>query len=188
VSVYGTCLWAVYSHLVPAARDCGLSDADGARAVSATGLCGALGRVAVGAYADARGVNRTRLLVACLVAGGLAVLALGAATPRVCVERVGGAGAPAALFAAVTVLFGFFSGAVVAQVPPLLADEVGVENLPLATGLNYFVQSPFVLLAPPLAGAARAARGSYTTVWLAVGAAMALSPLVLLRLKSARAA
>ena len=185
VSAYGTCLWAVYAHLVPAARDCGLADADGARAVSVAGLCGAAGRVVVGAYADARGVSRTRLLVACLVAGGLAVLALGAATPRVCAERAGGPGAPAALFFAVAAGFGFFSGAVVAQVPPLLADEVGVENLPLAAGLNYLVQAPFVLLAPPLAGALRDARGTYTVVWCVVGVAMSVSPLILLRLKSA---
>jgi MCP family monocarboxylic acid transporter-like MFS transporter 13/MCP family monocarboxylic acid transporter-like MFS transporter 12 len=67
-------------------------------------------------------------------------------------------------------------------VPPLLAELVGLDRLGVALGLVYTTQAPTVLIGPPLAGAMRAALGSYVPVWLCVGALMSLSPLVMLAL------
>lgn len=174
-ALYGMGLFTVYGHIVAAVADLGLSSETGASAVSAMGLAGAAGRLAMGVFADAQGGvgGRARLCTACLIIAGLAVLALGAAPPL----RAG-----SAYVLCVSLVFGFFSGSVVAQFPPLIAELVGLEKISIALGLVYTTQAPTVLAGPPLAGAFRAALGSYVVVWCAVGALMSLSPLIMLKL------
>jgi MFS family permease len=189
IAVYGMCLFCVYAHVVPAATDLGLDEAAGAGCVSAMGIAGAIGRLLVGAFSD-RVANKALLLTLCLSTGGLAALAFGAATPsllraRDADGRAGGASAAAATYV-FSVVFGFFSGSIVAQMPPLLAAEVGLAQLSLAAGITYTVQAPFVFIGPPVAGALRTALNNYTGVWLMVGASMTLSPLLILRIPSAR--
>jgi MCP family monocarboxylic acid transporter-like MFS transporter 13/MCP family monocarboxylic acid transporter-like MFS transporter 12 len=163
-----------------AAADLGLAPDAGALAVSAMGLAGAAGRLSMGAFADSCGGagGRARLCTACLAAAGLAVLAL-AAAPQL--------RADATYLCAACAFLGFFSGSVVSQVPPLLAELVGLDRLGPALGLVYTTQAPTVLLGPPMAGAMRAALGSYVGVWLCMGALMTLSPLVMVKLPVFRA-
>lgn len=174
-ALYGMGLFTVYGHIVAAVEDLGLSSETGATAVSAMGLAGAAGRLAMGVFADAQGGvgGRARLCTVCLIIAGLAVLALGAAYPL----RAGGV-----YVICVSLVFGFFSGSVVAQFPPLIAELVGLDKISVALGLIYTTQAPTVLAGPPLAGAMRGALGSYVVVWCAVGALMSLSPLIMIKL------
>lgn len=48
--------------------------------------------------------------------------------------------------------FGFFAGSVVALIAPILVDLIGIQNLPLGFGLAAAVQSPGVILCPPVIG------------------------------------
>ena len=138
------------------------------------GLCGAVGRVALGALADRPGANRVLLLAGCMSLAGVPVLLLGA-------TGGGGGGGAGPVFVAAGV-FGLLSGSVVAQVPPLLADFLGVENLPLALGSQYTVQVPTVLAIPPLVGWARGVQGSYAAGFSLMGVALIFAPLALLPL------
>jgi OFA family oxalate/formate antiporter-like MFS transporter len=172
--LYGGILWAVYGHFVTATSDWGLTAEQGARALSLVGLCGAVGRVALGWLADFPGVDKVLLLAACMSLAGLPVLLLGA-------MGGGGVGTGSIFFAAG--VFGLFSGSVVAQVPPLLAEHLGSENLPLALGSQYSVQVPTVLALPPLLGYARAQGGSYAAPFCVLGVVLMMAPLALLPLR-----
>ena len=190
MAIYAMCLFTVYAHIVPAALDVGLSEVAGAGAVSAMGIAGAAGRLLVGAFSD-RVRNKARLIVVCLSSGGLAVLALGAATPSLLRARAeilatSPAAAAVGIVYTFSIVFGFFSGSIVSQMPPLVAQEVGLTALPIAMGIVYCAQAPFVITGPPLAGALRAAANSYTTLWCIVGAFMSLSPLGLMLIPSSR--
>ena len=167
--LYGGVLWGTYGHFVTATADWGLTAEEGARALSLVGLCGAVGRVALGGLADRPGVNKVLLLGVCMSAAGLPVLLLGAG---------GGGGGAGPVYVAAG-LFGLLSGSVVAQVPPLLADHLGAENLPLALGTQYTVQVPTVLAIPPIVGYMRSAQGSYAAGFSGMGAVLLLAPLAL---------
>jgi MFS family permease len=163
-----------------AAGDAGLPPERAAALVSLMGLAGTAGRVAFGRIADHPRVDKVLLFQVSLMLAGGAVLLFAA----------GGRGSPAApgaaagdatfaVFAAGALLFGLFSGAIVSQVPVIMAERLGLESLPAAMGGSYTIQAPAVLACPPLAGAARAAYGNYYGVFIVIGLAMTLSPLVL---------
>ena len=88
----------------------------------------------------------------------------------------GGSVAYLALFA---VLYGGFSGAVIAMSPPLYADVMGVRNMPAALGASYTVQLPSALLFSPAVGLLREATGSYTAPWLILGGVLLASALTI---------
>ena len=178
LAIYGGTLWALYAHLVTACGDWGLAEEEAATVLSVVGLSGALGRVALGALQDRRGVNKLLLLACSMSLAGVPVLLLAAFAPA--------AGAPLIYPAAAA--FGLLSGSVVAQVPPLLGELLGMENLPLALGAQYSVQVPLVLGAPPFVGWLRGAQGSYALGLGLVGGGLVGAPLFLLPLLRAKAA
>ena len=169
-ALYGVVIWGVYGHFVTATSDWGLTAEEGARALSLVGLFGAIGRVALGALADRPGVHKVRLLAACMSVAGVPVLILGA---------TGGGGGGAPFIYAAAAVFGLLSGSVVSQVPPLLVEHLGAENLPLALGTQYTIQVPTVLAIQPLVGLARAREGSYAGGFALMGATLVLAPISL---------
>ena len=173
--LYGGVMWGVYGHFVTATADWGLSAEEGARALSLVGLCGAVGRILLGGLADRPGVNKVLLLGVCMSAAGLPVLLLGTTGGG----GGGGGGSSVGPVFVAAGLFGLLSGSVVAQVPPLLADHLGAENLPLALGTQYTVQVPTVLAIPPIVGYLRGVQGSYAAGFSGMGAALLLAPLAL---------
>jgi MFS family permease len=198
--VYGGGLFSVYGHLVVAAgtTDGGLSSEWAARLVSWVGLAGMAGRVIFGRIQDNPRVDRVLLLWITLSIAGLSVFGmafLGPGSPGWDASRVivGPDGARdtarvmdgldltgrEALWTVFAVLFGLFSGGVVSQVPPLMVDGLGLENLPMSQGASYTIQAPAVLLGPPSAGWARAAAGNYYGTLLFIGLSMTLSPFLL---------
>ena len=168
---YGGFIWATYAHIVPACQDWGLTAEEGASALSTVGICGAIGRVLLGFFADRKGVNKAGLLGACMCVAGLPILLLAV---------LGGARAPVVI--AAFGLFGFFSGSVVAQVPPLLLSLFGSANVPIALGSQYVVQVPFVIALPSFIGWLRAVQGSYSVGMSLCGAAFILAPLAIISL------
>ncbi len=157
---------------MPACIDWGLSAEEGAAALSAVGLCGAVGRVGLGFAADRLRVSKVALLAGCMAVAGVPIVGLALA----------GGGSPGVVIAACG-FFGVFSGSVVAQVPPLLASLMGQENLPLALGSQYSVQVPLVLALPPIVGWLRQEQGNFGLGLALCGAAFILAPRPLLPLR-----
>jgi MFS family permease len=188
--VYGGGLFTVYPHLVIAAIDIGLTADNAARLVSLVGLAGTIGRIVFGRITDDKRTDRVLLFQTSLMLAGSVVIMLaflgpgspwwGATSQLPLAARDG-------VLSTIALLFGLFSGAIVSQVPVIFVDFVGLSNLPHAMGGGWAVQAPAVLVAPTLAGAARAAQGNYFAVFLVTGLALTLSPL-LLRLMPGRTA
>lgn len=179
--VYGGGLFTVYAHIVVAAGDAGLPPERAAALVSLMGVAGTVGRVAFGRVADHPRVDKVLLFqVSLMLAGGAVLLfaAAGRGSPAA-PPPAGGGDATFAVFVVGALLFGLFSGAIVSQVPVIMAENLGLESLPAAMGGSYTIQAPAVLVSPPLAGAARAWLGNYYALFIVVALAMTLSPLLL---------
>lgn len=116
------------------------------------------------------------LLQLSLCAAGLATLLLAWAGP-------GPPGASQSQREAAVIVFGCiygsFAGSVMAMAPPIMAEYLGLHNLPHAVGGINTAQMAFVVGGAPLAGWMRGALGSYQYVWVAFGCAMASAPVLL---------
>lgn len=160
--------WVPFVHIVPFARDRGLTTADAALLVSVMGGLNILGRVALGAVADR--VGRVRIfqlsLAAMTLSVGLWPLARG----------------PSGLTAFVAV-YGFFAGAFISLFFAMTADYFGVERLPGIAGLLNTAAALGTLLGPSLTGAIFDATGSYTSAILVAAVAVAASTLLSLSLR-----
>jgi MFS family permease len=152
--------WVPFVHIVPYARDRGLSIADAALLVSIMGALNIIGRVALGAVADSFG--RVRIFQLSLVAMTVAILLWPLA------RHSGG------LIAFVAV-YGFFAGAFISLLFALTADYFGVERLPGITGLLNTAAALGTLLGPSVSGAIFDVSNSYVPAILVAGVAMAVS-------------
>ena len=135
--------------------------------VAGSGIASSVGRVVFGRIADLEAVDSIYLLQGSMALAAASVAGL---------AFFGGSVAYLALFA---VLYGGFSGAVIAMSPPLYADVMGVRNMPAALGASYTVQLPSALLFSPAVGLLREATGSYTAPWLILGGVLLASALTI---------
>lgn len=165
VGSYG--YWIPFVHIVPFARDQGVSVAEAALLVSVMGAGNIVGRVVLGAAADR--VGRLRIFQLSLAAMAVAIFLWPFAR------------GPSGLvpFAAA---YGFFAGAFISLLFALTADYFGIERLPGVTGLLNTSAALGTLLGAPVSGAIFDATGSYTLAILIAGAAMAVSAAVALSL------
>jgi OFA family oxalate/formate antiporter-like MFS transporter len=124
-------------HLVPLARDLGLSAVVGATALSALGAGSLVGRLAMGAASDALG-RRPALWIS------LAIQALSFA-------GLAAAAGPVTLFVAAAA-FGFAYGAVSALMPAVVTDFYGPAHAGSLVGLIFGLAGPAGGLGPVLAG------------------------------------
>lgn len=152
--VYAT-LYVVLAHLVFHVTDVGMARWVGVWAIGTIGVVTSVSRLVVGRLSDR--VGRVRTFVACSACMGLTVAALSVAT------------VPAAVFA-VVVAFGVGYGGNGALLSPLVADLFGETDIATLYGATSLAFGAAGLLAPPLAGAAQEALGTYDPVFLAVGA------------------
>jgi MFS family permease len=152
--------WVPFVHIVPYARDRGLSPADAALLVAIMGALNIIGRVALGAVADSFG--RVRIFQFALAAMTVAI----ALWPLA--KRPGG-------LIAFVAAYGFFAGAFISLLFALTADYFGVERLPGITGLLNTAAALGTLLGPSVSGAIFDATGSYVPAILVAGLAMAVS-------------
>jgi MFS transporter, OFA family, oxalate/formate antiporter len=150
-------------HLVPLARDLGLSSVVGATALSALGAGSLVGRLGMGAVSD--GVGRRPAL---LISLGLQVLSFAA---------LAGASGIATLVAAAAV-FGFAYGAISALMPAVVTDFYGPAHAGSLVGLIFGLAGPAGGLGPILAGWLFDTTGSYVVAF-GLGAALNLVALIL---------
>jgi MFS family permease len=165
VGVYMTTWIPVFMppvHLVPLARDLGLSPVAGATALSALGVGSLVGRLAMGAVSDA--IGRRPALVISL---GLQTLSF--------VGLAGASGAAPLFVAAAT--FGFGYGAVSALMPAVVTDFYGPAHAGSLVGLIFGLAGPAGGLGPVLAGWLFDTTGSYVVAF-GLGAAFNLLGLV----------
>jgi MFS family permease len=152
-------LFVPYVHLVPYARDAGLSEAFGVTLIALIGIGSTVGRFAFAGLADRLG--RQRAYAAMFLGTGAAQL-LWAATDNVWLLT---------LFA---VAFGAFYGGFVAMAPSVIADYFGTRALGAILGAQYASVSAGALLGPAAAGFVFDLVSSYVGTIL-VGAVLAIS-------------
>lgn len=148
-------LYVVLSHVVLHASDAGLGRAVGVAAITTLGLATTVTRFGIGALSDR--VGRTRTFVLCAALMGAATAAFAVAPGR-----------SAFLAAAVAfgVAYGGCGGLLGAQIADLFGEGALTRLFPVAS-LAFGVAG---LAAPPAAGAAFEALGSYDPVLLVGGA------------------
>ena len=159
VFVGWTCVYAalyvVLAHLVFYVTDVGMARWVGVWAIGAIGVGTSIARLSVGKLSDR--VGRVRTFVACSAVMGLALVALSLATTPV-------------LVFVVVVGFSVGYGGNGALLSPLIADLFGETDLATLFGAMSIAFAVAGLVAPPLAGAAHDALGTYVPVFRAVGA------------------
>jgi OFA family oxalate/formate antiporter-like MFS transporter len=155
-------------HLVPFARDLGLSAVVAATSLSALGTGSIVGRLAFGLVSDPLGRRPTLGLALALEACAFGGLALAG-------------GAPALLMAAG--LYGFAYGAVTTLLPAILADFYGPTHAGTLVGFVVGVAGPPAALGPVMGGVIFDATGSYRWAFVAAAAlnVLALGILALVR-------
>lgn len=172
VVIYGGVWFSVVTHFNISSREAGTSADKAALIVAAQGFSNFAGRIIMGFSTDYLakcGVNKIQVMI-------FSVAIFGVAT---CVLAI-----PAALssFAYQLVFYGvcgFFGGSITALYAPVCSDLVGVQLMPLAMGFFGLVQTPSVLLSPPLVGFIRTALGNYQAIWGGIGCLILLSTLLL---------
>jgi predicted MFS family arabinose efflux permease len=142
-------------HLVPYARDVGLTEAQGVSLVSLLGLGSLLGRFVVGSIADRLGHMRSLIAIA----AGLGFMFL--------LWWVSKSYLPLAVFA---VVFGSLYGGYVALAPTVCMDIFGPRALSAIIGALYTAAGLGTLVGPTFAGASFDATGSYDLSILACAA------------------
>jgi MFS family permease len=142
----GVGLFIPFVHLVPYARDAGVSETTAVLLVSLIGVGSMIGRFGLGGLADRidRGV-----LHAAVYAGMAAMLGVWLASTG------------AVALGVFAVLFGAFYGAFVALQPPLAMDLFGARNVSGVIGVLYTAAGLGCLLGPWIAGAAYDLTRSY---------------------------
>ncbi|WP_058365447.1 MFS transporter [Haloparvum sedimenti] len=149
-------LYVVLSHVVLHASDAGLGRAAGVAAITTLGIATTVTRFGIGALSDR--VGRTRTFVLCAVLMGVATAGFAVAPGR---------SAFLAVAVAFGVAYGGCGGLLGAQIADLFGEGALNTLFPVAS-LSFGVAG---LAAPPAAGAAFEALGSYEPVLLAGGAA-----------------
>lgn len=156
-----------FAHVVPYARDYGMSLAFGSFLLAVMGATGTIGRLGLGAAADRLG-HRTMLLATFAGMGGSQALWLFSRTRP-----------PLALFAA---LYGLFAGGFVTLLGSIVGQYFGTANLAGIFGLLNTGAVPGALFGPPAAGALFDALGSYSVPITLAAIVNFVSFAVLLRL------
>jgi MFS family permease len=156
-------LFVPFVHIVPFARDLGISPETAVLLASLIGVGSIAGRFGLGSLADRFGRRPT--LVAMFLGLTLMLgLWLIARTPW-----------PLAVFALV---YGACYGGFVALVPAVIIDYLGTRNAGAIIGALYTSVAPGTLIGPPLAGYAFDLWGSYTSSIVVAIAFMALATII----------
>ena len=153
-------------HLVPFARDLGMSTLAGATAVSALGIAAAVGRLIMGAASDR--IGRRPALALVIAVQGTAFLGFTAVRGLSSLYLV-------------SVVFGFSYGAVSTLFPAIVGDFFGREQAGSLVGFLFALAGSMAAWGPLMAGAIYDATGFYTWAFF-LSAASNGAALVLLAL------
>ena len=163
-------VFITYVHLVPQARDVGLSARRAITLVGALGVAATLGRFVIGGLADRAG---RRPALALMFAGLTASMVWWRLAPPSFVTLM--------IYA---VGFGTFYGGSITVLPVLTADLFGARRISSIIGLLYTSWAVGALAGPPLAGLLYEASGGYGLAILAGALCMAVATLACLAVRA----
>jgi MFS family permease len=156
-------LFVPFVHIVPFARDLGISQSTAVLLASLIGIGSIAGRFGLGTLADRLGRRATMLA---MFLGLTLMLAFWLVSLN------------AWLLAAFALVYGACYGGFVALVPAVIIDYLGARNAGAIIGALYTCVAPGTLIGPPLAGYAYDHWGSYTIPIVGSIALMALGTLI----------
>ena len=156
-------LFVPFVHIVPLARDLGISPGTAVVLASLIGIGSIAGRFGLGSIADRVG---RRVTLAAMFLG--LTLMLGVLLISSTVWQ----------FALFALVYGACYGGFVALVPAVIIDYLGTRSAGAIIGALYTSVAPGTLLGPPLAGYAYDLWGSYTTSLIAAVGFMALATFI----------
>jgi len=165
------CLGLIMTHLVPFARDTGISPMRAASLLTTMALCSIAGRLAAGFFSDR--IGATRVLFCGLLLQGVMILWL---------SRMSSLG----MFYVFSSLFGIAYGANLVMIPRLTAFIFGVKYIGSIYGSLSVADGIGFAIGPVLAGYLFDISGSYNDAFIitAVGVFMAVAFTIALRNKS----
>ncbi|MFH2133256.1 MAG: MFS transporter [bacterium] len=149
------CLGLIITHLVPFARDSGISPLSAAGLLTMMGLCSIAGRLTAGFLSDRIGANR--VLFSGLFLQGIMILLL----PRM--NSLG-------MFYLFAFLFGISYGGNLVMIPRMTADIFGVKSMGAIYGGLSVADGIGFAVGPLMAGALFDFSGSYTDAFLITAA------------------
>lgn len=156
-------LFVPFVHLVPFARDLGISPATAVLLASFIGIGSIVGRFGLGTIADRLGRRAT---MTAMFLGLTIMLAFWLVSGN------------AWMIGAFALLYGACYGGFVALVPAVIIDYLGTRSAGAIIGALYTSVAPGALIGPPLAGYAYDFWGSYTIPLVVSIAMMALAALI----------
>lgn len=162
------CIFIPYVHLVPAARDLGLSLETGTMLIALIGIGTLFGRFVVAGLGDRIGTVRLLAILTATVAASFGIWAM--ATNL-------------AMLVAFTLLFGAAYGGCVGLYPAVAADLFGTRTIGAMLGYLYTGVAIAALLGPPLAGLVFDRTGTYLGPIAVSAGASALAAFLTLKLR-----
>uniref|UniRef100_A0A8C5SH90 Monocarboxylate transporter 13 n=1 Tax=Laticauda laticaudata TaxID=8630 RepID=A0A8C5SH90_LATLA len=166
ITLVNTGYFIPYVHLVAWARELGFDEYQAAFLMSLTAAADLCGRLFSGWLGSCRSPQLIHLLVAWTFLTGLSLLLIAW-------------GRTYLLLMAISLGYGFFSGALTPVVFSIVPEIVGIENIFSAMGLLQMIESIGGLLGSPLSGWLRDLTGNYAASFLAAGAFLLAGSLVL---------
>ncbi|XP_075764119.1 monocarboxylate transporter 13-like isoform X1 [Pelodiscus sinensis] len=169
VTLINTGYFIPYVHLVAQARELRYDEYQAAFLMSVAGVADLCGRLLSGWLADCRAFRLVHILVAwtSLTGISLALVPLGHSYP---------------VLMAISICYGFFSGALTPVVFSILPEIVGIGRIFSSLGLLQMMESIGGLLGAPFSGWLKDMTGDYTASFLAAGAFLLAGSLVLVTL------
>ncbi|XP_034413502.1 monocarboxylate transporter 13 isoform X2 [Cyclopterus lumpus] len=158
-----------YFHLVAHSRQAGFSEYQAAFVMSAAGATDILGRIVSGWFSDLGHFRLIHLLTVWTTLAGLFIMLLPVSSLS---------GSYAALMA-ISLLYGFCSGALTSLVFAVVPMIVGVERMMGALGLLQLIESSGGLLGTPLSGLLKDVTGNYTASFVVAGGFVVLGTLTM---------
>uniref|UniRef100_A0A3Q3A8Z0 Monocarboxylate transporter 13 n=1 Tax=Kryptolebias marmoratus TaxID=37003 RepID=A0A3Q3A8Z0_KRYMA len=169
VTLFNFGYFVPYFHLVAHSRQAGFSEYQAAFVMSAAGATDILGRVASGWFSDLGHFRLVHLLTLWTVSAGAFIMLLPVSSLS---------GSYAALVA-ISLLYGFGSGALTSLVFAVVPMIMGVERVMGGLGLLQLIESSAGLLGTPLSGWLRDVTGNYVASFLVAGSFLLLGSLTL---------
>lgn len=169
ISLLNVGYFVPYFHLVAHSRQAGFSEYQSAFVMSAASAADILGRVVSGWFSDLRHFRLIHLLTAWMTLSGLFIMLLPVSSLS---------GSYTALMA-ISLLYGFCSGALTSVVFAVVPMIVGVERTMGGLGLLQLIESSAGLLGTPLSGFLKDITGDYMASFMVAGSFLILGTLLM---------
>ncbi|KAK2163376.1 hypothetical protein NP493_1467g00024 [Ridgeia piscesae] len=158
---YTTCLMMVYPH----ATDIGIPKFKAVFLLSLVGICGGVSRLVTGWFADLNYVKKKHIYQTATLANGILFCLFPFAKRYVGLAVMSG-------------LCGVFAGSIVVLAPVLLAEELGLVNMPVTSSVMYSTSAFVMLGLNVLAGFLRDVTGDWNESFLVIGSSSMVAAII----------